>query len=41
MAYAVNLVVRSYATFVYSQCIFERCFISVFYFQKFYLPLHS
>ena len=41
VAYVVNYVVPSYATLVYSQCIFGRCLISVFYFQKFYVPLHS
>ena len=41
VAYVVNHVVLSYATVVYSQCIFGRCLISVLQFQKFYLPLHS
>ncbi len=41
VAYVVNYIVLSYATVVYSQYIFERCLISVFYFQKLYMPLHS
>ena len=36
VAYVVNLVVLSYATFVYSQCIFEKCPISALYLQKVY-----
>ena len=38
MAYVVNYVVRSYATVVYSQYIFRRCWISVLYFQNRYIP---
>ena len=39
VAYVVNGVVRSYATFVYSQCICGRCLISLLYPQKVYMPL--
>lgn len=41
MVYVVNVVVRSYAILVYSQCIFGRCLITALYFQKFYIPLSS
>ncbi len=34
----MNYVVRSYATFVHLQYIFERCPVSAVYFQKSYLP---
>ena len=38
MAYVVNRVVPTYATIIYSQPIFERCLISVLYFQNRYIP---
>ena len=41
VAYVVNLVVRSYATVVYTHCIFGRCLILVTYFKMVYSPLHS
>ena len=41
MAYVGNSVVSSYATIVYSHCIFGKRLISVLYFQKIYIPLYS
>ncbi len=36
-----NVLVGQPLPFVYSHCIRERCSISVFYFQKYYVSLHS
>jgi hypothetical protein len=38
VAYVVNHVVPAYATIIYPQHIFERCLISVLYFQNRYIP---